>query len=170
MRFLTRAWSNGDCSDEESDAAVAAYRTHRAAVLPQLPPAVREFAEAVDIHDGLLRSATLDHPARTLRLELRCGDRQQGYFDLALTYLDVRLEKLDVPVLRVIATDARPEALYIEEDLVDSGWYVHRWLWWPFYRELDIHFGRLEFRRAATPDRSFDAAATPFVEIREAAV
>jgi hypothetical protein len=131
---------------------------------------VRWFAETVDVHDGLLRRATLDRSASTLRLELLCGDLQKGYVDLSLTYHDVRLDKLDAAVLQVIANEARPEVLYLEEDILDTGCCVHRWLWWPFRREMDIHFADLTFERTARSDRDFVASAAPFVEIGAAAV
>jgi hypothetical protein len=170
MKYLTRAWSEGDFSDDEADAIIAAYREHRAAVLPQLSQSVRWFAETVDVHDGLLRGVTLDRSAGTLHLALRCGDLQQGYFDVELTYRGIRLEKLDVAVLQVLASDVRPEALYLEEDVVEPGWYVHRWLWWPFRRELDIHFADLVFSRTPRPDREFAPPLSRFVEIGAPAV
>ena len=170
MRFLTRAWHAGDLSDEESDAVGAAYRAHRAAVLPSLPPAVRRFAETVDIHDGLLQRVVLDRPERTLRLDLRCGDLQRGYFDLSLTYRGVRLDSLDAALLTVIAREPTPEALHVEEDAFADGAYVHRWLWWPFRRELDVVFGDLEFRCEPRADRRFERVLEPYVEIGAAAV
>lgn len=164
MRYLTRAWNNGDLTEDEEEALEAAFRRHRAIILPQLPESLRRFAETVDIHDGLLRTVVLDRGAGTLRMSLRCGEFDGGYYDVDLTYVEVRLAHLDVPVLRVIASDPESEALYLEEDALEPGWYVHRWLWWPFGRELDVHFSALAFERTPRPDREFDPPAVPFVE------
>ena len=164
MRFLTRAWHSGELSDSDHEAAAAAYRAHRATVLPRLPETARWFAETVDIHDGLLRAVTLDREAATLQLRLRCGDLERGYFDLELTYSGVRVDRLDVPVLRTIAASEPPEALYLEEDVIEAGWYVHRWLWWPFRRELDVEFADLTFQREPRAAREFERSASSYAE------
>lgn len=164
VRFLTRAWHAGDYSDEEADAVLSAYHVHRSAILPRLPNTLLMFSETVDVHDGLLRVATLNRADRTLQVGLRCGDLDKGYYDLDMSYIGIDLERLDVPVLKTIAEASRSEALYLEEDIVEPEWYVHRWLWWPFRRELDIDFADFTFTCEPRPDRDFAPVATPFVE------
>ena len=171
MRFLTPAWARGDHSDEECEAIEAAYRVHRSALLPSLPPAVRSFAEVANatIHDGRLREVVLDRSALTLALLLRCGDLQQGYFDLDIIYLGIRLQVLDVSTLAALARDSRSEALYLEIDCGDGGTWIHRWLW-TRDRELDIVFTGLEYSRQARHDRGLARAEPPYKDIGAPAI
>jgi hypothetical protein len=157
-------------SDAEAAKAEAAFDAHLAHTLPQLPASLRAFAETVDIHDGRIRGVTLDRGAAALRLALRCGDLQQGYFDVDLEYGGVDLDRLDVPMLAVIAEDPRSEALYLEVDVVAPGRYVHRWLWWRYRRELDVEFRELVFHTEPRASREFPKQTSKFVDIAAPAV
>ncbi len=83
------AWHTGDLDDEASDRVLGAYQRHLAGLLPDLPPAVQTLATSINIHDGLLWEAITDPKQASLRLVLRCGDLQVGYFDLELEYQQV---------------------------------------------------------------------------------
>jgi len=162
MRFFTPAW-HGEMSDAESDAVIAAYRDHVAAILPRLPATVRALAREIDVHDAKVRRVILDRAARTLRLELRAGDRKMGYFDLDLDYLGIVLDAADVKVIAAAARDERAELIYDEVDIADDGLIVHRILWWP-YREFEVTFRSLAIRMAPRPDRSLPTFNDRFVD------
>jgi hypothetical protein len=168
VRFLTRDWHAGARSDAESEATAAAYSAHRASVLPLLPVRFRIFAETIDIHDAMVRAIRLDLLADTLRIDLRAGDLQQGYFDLSLRYGVVDASTIDRRALALIAQDPNAEALYHEVDIAANGRYEHRWLWWP-YQELDVRFVEFDFATELRSDRTFQPSASPFVEIVEPA-
>jgi hypothetical protein len=133
-----------------------------------LPARFRTFAETVDIHDGLVREIRLDRRAATLAIDLRVGDVQTGYFDLAIRYGGVDLGVLDERALAAIGRDVRAEALYHEVDVAPDGWYEHRWLWWP-YRDLDVRFRDFEFATEPRPDREFGRSTDAYVELRDPA-
>ena len=129
----------------------------------------REFAETVDIHDALVREIRLDRQRSTLEIDLRAGDLQAGYFDLAIRYSGVDLQALDTSVLASISRDTQAEALYHEVDVATTESYEHRWLWWP-YQDLDIRFRAFDFLIEPRPDRAFERSAAGFVDIRSPAV
>jgi hypothetical protein len=164
VRFLTRAWHAGDTPDEDEEAIGAAYRAHRASVLPALPARFRAFAETIDIHDARVRGIHLDRRARTLELSLRSGDLPTGYLDLEVRYLGVDLGSLDTGALEAIGRNPRAEALYHEVDVAGKGWFEHRWLWWP-YQDLDVKFRAFDFATEPRPDRAFERADDAYVEI-----
>ena len=73
---------------------------------------------------------------------LRCGDLQEGYYDLDLRYGDIDTESTDLNGLLTSANNAQVEVLYDEIDRGEGQQWVHRILLWP-YREVCIVFGRL---------------------------
>ncbi len=169
MRYFTPAWLSGDLSDDEYDAVLARYRAHLAAIEPQLPAAVRALATEVNLHDGRIRQVALDRRNRTLRLALRCGDLQAGYFDLELEYQGVLLDRLDVETLRAIALDPTSEALYDEVDVLDEEAFTHAIIFWSEQyrwldcREVTVAFHGLEIARKPAAVREIRAEQSRFV-------
>lgn len=96
MKYFTPEWhgfgdADLDLSAEEEQAVVAAYRQHVAGLLPSMPPELRDLVQGrISLHDGVVLDARLDGAAKELRLLLRCGDLQVGYYDLELRYGAVR--------------------------------------------------------------------------------
>ena len=85
-------------TDEQWLANQAAYRARIEEIMPQLSPELRKLATYdINLHDGLIRGITLDRTARNLTVSLRCGDHQNGYFDVDLAYSDLEIELLDLP-------------------------------------------------------------------------
>jgi hypothetical protein len=115
------------------------------------------------VHDGLIRSVTVDRTRQVLELQFRCGDREIGYFDLALFYFQVRMENRDLSELKGIAEDPKSEALYDEVDVGKSGARAHRILFWP-YREIVIEFGALGLQLDPRNGREFPPTAQLYVE------
>lgn len=166
MRFLTREWHAGDLSGDEADALETAHAEHLAATLSEVSPQLLAFHTTVSIHAGMLQAAVLDHRDATLRILLRCGDLQDGYRDVALTYLGIDIAWLDVALLKLIVDDSHSEALSVEIERMEDYSYVHRWLWWPFYREVDIPFRALTVLIQSPPYRDFERPRHAFTEIR----
>ena len=120
---------NETCSKMAQD-----YKRHLADILPDLPPEVQTLATSINIHDGLLREkAKADLGQTILRLVLRCGDSQIGYFDLELRYAEVNLSpqfmKDFAQLSAILMTKNQPpypsEALYQEVDR-EGQFLVHR--------------------------------------------
>jgi hypothetical protein len=74
-----------------------------------------------------------------------------------LSYHGVRIDLLDRAVLGIIARDSQTEALYDEVDVFDDGVFVHRLLFWPYYREIHVVFSSLSIARMPSSDRPVDA-------------
>lgn len=137
MNYFTPAWHSGNLDDETCSKMAWDYKQHLANILPSLPPEVQTLATSINIHDGLLWKAEADPEQGLLRLALRCGDLQVGYFDLELEYQQVdfapelikALRRLSVVNLEQLSTPYPNEALYDEVDRNDAL-VVHRILFW----------------------------------------
>jgi len=157
MRFFTREWCSGDLHDEDAERVPELYAEHLRGLRDRLPPRVLSFAEEINLHDGLLREVVLDEAARTLRVRIRAGDQQVGYYDADLLYLDVAVGPRTVHILEKMRRDARYELLYDELDADESRQVVHRLMFWP-EDEVEIRFRDLSWRRTPQDDRSEQGA------------
>ncbi len=121
MKFFTREWHSGELSDEESERIVSDYWAYINTLLPNLPPPVATLARETNLHDGLIHRVLIQPEQKQLELGLRGGDLQVGYFDLDLTYSEVRMDRLDIPFLQGSAQRRQTEVLYDEVDLEDGS-------------------------------------------------
>lgn len=151
MKYFTREWHTGSQPEDEQLSVQTAYAHHLQQLTPQLPGPLQDLAQRTNLHDGLIRSVNWHQPTGLLHLNLRCGDRQVGYFDLDLSYRLV--PPLDEPLqqLHLAADDPRTEILYDEVDLSPSG-FIHRILFWP-YREVSLTFSDFSMTRRNVGDR-----------------
>ena len=141
MNYFTPAWHSGELDDEVVEKSIRDYKRHLARLLPSLPPEVQRLATRISLHDGLLWEALVDRGQARLRLTLRCGDLQVGYFDLELEYAGVSFSLGAIEALRRLSAARlhRPwlpyfgEALYDEVDAED-GLIVHRILFLRYNR------------------------------------
>jgi hypothetical protein len=163
MKFFTTEWHSGKLPERESDGVPIRYTAHISSLLPRFPSTVRTLAEGVNLHDGLIRSVTVDRTHQALELQFRCGDREVGYFDLALVYSQVRMEELDLSELKTLAEDPKSGALYDEVDVGKTGAWAHRILFWP-YREIVIEFGALGLHLDPRDNRDFTRTSQVYVE------
>ena len=113
MRFFTREWLSGELTDAAFDAVPAAYRLYLATL--RLPPDVLALSE-VDLHDGLMLDIKYAPESEQLHLYLRCGDLQQGYFDLYINYSGACLDDPSLSILRHAMQAPKAEFLYDEVD------------------------------------------------------
>jgi|HubBroStandDraft_6_1064221.scaffolds.fasta_scaffold103111_3 hypothetical protein len=164
MRFLTREWHAGAQPDDEAEQTVEKYRRHLAALQPHLPQPLRELSQDINLHDALIRSVEVNVGTSQATIGLRSGDRRTGYFDVDLSYHDVRIEVLDRAVLAIIARDPGTEVLYDEVDVVEDGGFVHRLLFWPYYREVHVVFSSLSIASTPRPSRLFESRPDRYLE------
>jgi hypothetical protein len=170
MQFFTPEWHRGELPEADAEAIVPAYQRHVERLLPNLSTPMRVLAAGLGLHDALIRRVVLDRAARELRLELRGGDQQLGYFDLDLTYLGAIVDAADVATLAAAAraerTGERAEVLYDEVDLVigSPGRYLHRLLF-SSYREAEVLFDALALRLAPRANREIPVVSDRFVEV-----
>ena len=116
MQFFTREWLSGGLTDTKFEATIPAYEAHLDRILPLVPGTVQALARGVNLHDGLIRTVNVQTKRRTLRLALRCGDLQAGYFDIDLVYWGVDWAASNLRELGSIARNARTEVRYDEVD------------------------------------------------------
>lgn len=79
-----------------------AFATH-IEYLRQNAPAPLHQLQAMDLSDAFTRLIVWEQSAKRLRLLLRCGNLQIGYFDLSLHLEDVTLSRRDRDTLRLVA-------------------------------------------------------------------
>lgn len=164
MKYFTEAWLSDEMDNEAQWAVAKEYQRHLAALMPHLPPDVQTLATSVSLHDGLLSRAVADREQAALRLTLRCGDNQVGYFDLDLHYHQVlftpeAVENLAGLIANPSLEDLHyvhrcSEAKYDELDMEGEN-FVHRILFlrgheWPDptddWHELTVRFGQMQLR------------------------
>jgi len=163
IKFFTREWAHGDLSEEKCNEIRSAYRLHVDSLLSYLSESVAQLAKETSLHDGVIRRVCLDHKTGKLVLELRCGNRQTGYFDLDLIYLGVDFSALDLATLAERAGDRETELWYDEVDIYNDGRYIHRVLFWPV-GEISILFAQLPMERVARLNRSIPYIENPYVD------
>src|SRR5207248_7275733 len=83
MKFQLPSW---DDSPRTWATFHKAYSQHLEGLRGILPARVLELARLPGVDDGLIVQVSHDRAGCVLRLTLRCGDLQMGYYDLALTY------------------------------------------------------------------------------------
>jgi hypothetical protein len=154
MRYFTRRWCTGALNDEKVVRAAAEYAKYVDAFDPPLPAALRSLTRSISVHDGRIRRLMLDRHRNRLRLELRCGDLSEGYFDLTLEYRGVDANSGEAAVLAALARDTTVEALHDEIDRVGGGRYVHRILF-SSMDEVVVEFDELALRVEPRRGREF---------------
>ncbi len=164
MRFFTYAWHTGALTDTEFDACIPAYHAHLHQIAAQLTPSLRTFIQAINLHDGLIHQVCVDYAQHSLVVTIRCGDLQQGYHDLIVSYRDVALEQLDRPILALAASNPSMEILSDEVDVMRDGRFCHSLLFAPS-PEITVIFGDLSYHVEQRADRLLPDITTPYLEI-----
>ncbi len=122
MKFFTKEWLNGELTDEAYEAVPGDYFLYLTTL--DLPHDVLALSE-INLHDGFILDIHHQPESAQLRLRLRCGDLQRGYFDLILDYRCVALENSSLVVVRCSMRVPKVELLYDEMDRVGSR-FQHR--------------------------------------------
>ncbi len=153
-------------------AVAQAFEEHKRSIRPLLPPSLQALQET-DLNDGLIRSLRIDPKQHTLELCLLCGDLQQGYADLTLTYKELELTSGELSLLCFIAADERCDIAWDEVDIreTDRRCFLHRirwntsipiwresageecWYIWNLGPEIELRFGGFELEVTPRPDR-----------------
>lgn len=165
---------------KEVDAFWKAWREYEERIRPLLSPALQRLQDT-RVDDGLIRSLWTDPAQSIVKLCLRCGDLQIGYYDLDVTYRDVELTPQLITVLCFIAHHEHTE---IQDDEIDietgeagtetqKPIYTHRILWRTMIRtdrfplkgtpaylynlepEIEIRFSGLDLKITPRKNREF---------------
>ncbi len=149
MKFFTRGWVHGDMTDEEAEAVAPTYLRHLDAI--NLPQPVRELAD-LNPHDAYILDVEHEPSAGTLRLRLRCGDKQDGYFDAMVDFSGVTIRPAHLTALIEAKRPEKYEILYDEVDRVDADAFEYRLLLAPV-GEIVLQFRNVTVIRLGVADR-----------------
>ena len=140
MKIQSPSW---DDSREVWAAFRQACERHLEEMRGVLPDHVLELAHLQGVDDGLIVEVHHDQAERVLRITLRCGDLQMGYYDLILTYGDAQITPEDEFLLARLARSTIDQSdhdadLYRHEvDVTAEGGIEHR-LEFHVYRQHDV--------------------------------
>jgi hypothetical protein len=161
MKFFTLDWYHTPI--DEADAvhfrrAYDSYAAHLELMRGVLPDSVLALARLSGMDDGLVVSVRHERAVRRLRLTLRCGDLQVGYYDLILDYEEASLSPPDEWTLARVARSTRSDArydydlAYHEIDRSEDGQIEHRLLFHPGIW-LAIRCVRMRWEKVPRSDR-----------------
>ena len=136
-------------TEDEVNAFASAYRQHLEAI--DLPKPVRELT-SLNPHDAHILDVEHEPSAETLRLRLRCGDLQTGYFDALVVFSGVAIRPDEAAALVEARRPAEFEILCDEVDRVDGGAFEYRLLLHPV-GEVALQFADVAVVRRRVADR-----------------
>ena len=148
MKFFTRAWVNGEMTDEQAADIPEAYWRYLATLL--LPTSIIALSK-VNPHDAYLVALEHEPEHSRLTLRLRCGDLQRGYSDVTLAFSQVAVERATLDMLRRAVRPAQVEVLYDEVDRSGDG-FEYRLLLYPD-DEVSIQFKDVNLVERPVADR-----------------
>ena len=94
-------------TDPEDESAWRAFfkacQRHHESLKGRVPEHALALLNLEGVDDGLLAEANYNRAERTLKLVLRCGHLQMGYYDLILRFHDAELSPRNRRILRQIA-------------------------------------------------------------------
>lgn len=131
MRFFTPEACDTFDEIEPFRQVNEAYRRYLTCLRGILPESVLELAKPSGMENALIVRVTHDRTRHRLRLVLRCGDLQMGYYNLVLTYEDAELTPEHDEVLAMIARSTKTQRsfecdlAYQEVDASEDGSIVH---------------------------------------------
>jgi hypothetical protein len=126
-----------------------AYQRHLQTL--DLPRAVRDLA-FLNPHDAYILDVEYDPSAHLLRLRLRCGDLQVGYFDAVLDFSGVIIHPDHLARLIEASRPAKFEVLYDEVDRSSADLFDYRLLLHPVF-EIAFQFTDIDIARQPVMDR-----------------
>jgi hypothetical protein len=148
MKFFTRAWANGEMTDDQFEAVREAYWQYVATL--QLPPMIAALSK-LNTHDAYVLGVDYQPERSHLTLRLRCGDRQRGYSDVILTFSQVTVDPAALDTLRRSLRPAAVEVLYDEVDRSRKS-FDYRLLLHPD-GEVNIQFEQVDITERRVADR-----------------
>ncbi|HLP00123.1 MAG TPA: hypothetical protein VK171_16120 [Fimbriimonas sp.] len=134
MKFFKPKVCFGFTGAEKFEVVNREYSKHIESVSSMLDPRVIELSKLGDIDDALVSKIEWLRDGRNLRLTMRCGNLQVGYYNLVLTYVNAKISDPHKIVLSKIALGTRGQGSYdydgaLEEfDVVQNGRVAHRLL------------------------------------------
>lgn len=121
----------------------AKYKAHLESLKDRLPGHVYELSKPSGMENGVIVRVDHDRSRRVIKLILRCGDMQMGYYNLELTYLDARILPKHDRTLAKIARSTQTQKSYgcdfgyQELDIGDDGRIQHRMIFLNRWQKLD---------------------------------
>jgi hypothetical protein len=148
MKFFTRAWVDGEMTDDQAAVIPEAYWRYLATL--HLPASIVALSK-VNPHDAYLVALKHEPEHSRLTLRLRCGDLQRGYSDVTLAFTQVAVERATLETLRRSVRPASVEVLYDEVDR-SGECFEYRLLLYPD-GEVSIQFKDVDLAERPVADR-----------------
>jgi hypothetical protein len=153
-------------TDPEDESAWRAFlracERHHESLRGRVPEHALALLKLKGIDDGLLVEADYNRAERTLKVVLRCGHLQMGYYDLVLQFHDAELSPRNRRVLRLIADTTQSCGVYefdlyrFELDLASDGALILRMEFWGFHFPdmwVEIRCRTFEWHTEPRPNR-----------------
>src|SRR6267142_3705339 len=159
MRFFTLEFYRSEIDEAGARQVFGRYSQHLEHMKGVLPEEVIALGRLGGVDDGLVVSVCRDVSHGKLRLIMRCGDLQMGYYDLALEYEDVGIlpehDQTLAWIARTTKTDGRHacDVAYHEVDQASNGQIEHRILFHPGVW-FAVRCRILRWQRIERPNRS----------------
>ncbi len=150
---------------EDEAAWRAFYRAcqrHHESLRGRVPEHALALLKLEGTDDGLFVEADYNRAERTLKLVLRCGHLQMGYYDLIVLFHDAELSPRDRRVLRLIAETTQSDGVHefdlfrFELDLAPDGALILRLEFFGFNLPdawVEIRCSALEWHTEPRPNR-----------------
>jgi hypothetical protein len=136
-------------TDDEADTVPPAYQCHLQTL--NLPPSVQDLS-SLNPHDAHILDVQHEPSVHVLRLRLRCGDLQVGYFDALLIFSGVIIQSDHLARLIEAKRPAKFEILYDEVDRSRADRFEYRLLLDPAF-EVEFQFTDIDIVRQPVMDR-----------------
>jgi hypothetical protein len=153
-------------TDPEDESAWRAFfkacQRHHESLKGRVPEHALALLNLEGVDDGLLVAADYQRAERALKIVLRCGHLQMGYYDLILRFHGAELSPRNRRVLRLIADTTQSCGVYefdlyrLELDLASDGALILRMEFWGFHFPdmwVEIRCRTFEWHTEPRPNR-----------------
>lgn len=132
MKYYTIEHHSGQISDKECKALSKAYKLYIDTNYQKMPLVIKLLINDIPLHDGKVKTISINSSDKSLTLTTICGNNLSGYFEICITFSNA---SYDLSQLKNLAGKSL-EILYTEWELLDKG-YNYKILFYP-YCEISI--------------------------------
>jgi hypothetical protein len=158
MRFLDRAWVDGERTDFEMQLHEQVYLRHLAAISDDLPRRLRVFAQVTagtGLHKARLIKARLNRAKGTLRVVMQLPTAHEIWAKVRMQFSKVDIEAFNARPWKRVCSNPESTCLVDEVDLAPGGLYEHRMLFDP-EGETSVIFKRFIMEIEELPDQHLE--------------
>jgi hypothetical protein len=154
MKFFTKSFYTGRLTEKEFANKIIQYQENLHSIDPFITDEIKKFIKEVNVHDALTKKICINRNPGDLRLELRCGDLQVGYYDVHVSFKEVKISDVVINRWREILNDKDVEILADEINLTEKGKFSYG-LIFSSYKDICFEFENLKFIKNGCKGRKF---------------